>query len=76
LGEINGSQLNGQYFDASGRAVGDPFVVAGNLAVAADVLKTTYTIRPVTGGFIAVYQATTSGGQQIFESRFTAPSLS
>jgi hypothetical protein len=72
---ISGSQLLAQYFNSSGQAAGDSFVVAGNLAVGLDFMGQTYTILPVAGGFVAVYQAASSSGRQVYEAMFTAPPL-
>lgn len=71
----NGSnQVTGRYFTSAGQPAGDEFVVASGVTTQF-ALRPFYALLAVPGGFVAVYQAAGDDGQEIYEIRFTAPSL-
>jgi hypothetical protein len=76
----DGTQLLGQYYSSSDQPVGEQFVVAGNVVASSSftgfLTAAPYSIVQTSDGFVAIYQASTSGGKQVFETRFTAPSMS
>lgn len=71
----NGSQLLGQYFTTSQQPVGSQFVIATDLGSKQGVGSPLYAIVPTSGGFTAVYEGSTSTGQQLEEISFVAPAL-
>jgi hypothetical protein len=70
----NGSnQVVGRYFTSAGQPAGEEFVIASGVTTPSGG-RPVYWISAVPGGFVAAYQAV-GDGQEIYEIRFTAPSL-
>lgn len=71
---LGSNQVVGRYFTPAGQASGDEFVIASGVTTQF-LGRSFYRIAAVAGGFIAVYQAVGSDGQEIYEIRFAAPTL-